>query len=178
MVSEGAHLRKVLWNLVAFASSSILCCLWTRNVLHSRFLLEDWAQMCPPWESVPWPLPTSPHQGPLLSAPTVPVKPPSTYCGGKNHCAKLPFNSSWEYDGVVWLALSLPKLRGSTMMWKDWQPLLAICFISLLPLLRGSQKWSYLLFYQARTLHFFSLVCRSSEWDVSGIVVLDFEKGY
>lgn len=133
--------------------------------------------MCPPWESIPWPLPTTPHQGPLLSAPTVPVKPPSIYWGLEIIALSFPSTQGWEYDGVVWLRLGIPRWRGSSVTWRDWQPLLAICFISFsLCYLIAKSDFIQSIVLSSSNTTFFSLICSSSQWDISGSVVCDFEK--
>lgn len=186
MVPGGEHLRKVLWNLVAFTSPKI------------TVLPLD--QKCPPIQIIPLRLSsevsslgkhslTSPHQPTPWATP---------------FCTQSPSETPLHlFRGVEIIALSFLSTQvGYVIVWSDWgwvsqdkedeertqgfwkdRQLSASAY-----LLSASYPFS-LCYWEAKSdfiwsivpsssnTMFFSLICRSSEWDVSG-VVWDFGKSY
>ena len=84
-----------------------------------------------------------PSQGPLLVCSYALVQIPLHLLWRKISSVNLlPIQDCKDGD-TVWPRSSMPKLRGSTLIWKDWHVLLAAYFVSILLFLLCSWMWLY-----------------------------------
>lgn len=125
--------------------------------------------MCPSGKVFPDPFHQPTPRATLLCA-TVPITHPSIYCRGKKIIAlSFPSTQGWEYDGVGWTGVEYPKTKRVHSDLGRLTAILAISLISFLPLLLSSKKWFCSQYWSVKfSRYIFSLICSSSQWDISG----------